>query len=176
MKLGLKIATLIFFVSGIVFFVGYQSGYFFPNQGRVDTLPIESKNGNSVRIEKDGSIEDVPEDSLNKWLGSDSVKEFGKGVEFVAVPEQEIAEPTDEEALRMYSSKSLVIQRRIEYPKPYFRTIQQLIFKQEKQKKRILPSSKSGPVDVDLDLIFPKYGRPEMTTPTQWPSLIDTLK
>lgn len=103
MKLGLKIITLLFFISGIVFFVGYQSRYFFPNE------PNESVTPNEEMIKS--SIESDIEDSRT----GDTVileEEKDRAPKVVAKKQEEQAEELTPNQIRAYSSKSVHVQFR----------------------------------------------------------------
>jgi hypothetical protein len=113
MKLIIKIATLLLFISGIVFFVGYQSGYFFPATTKEPSTP----GRNEIKSAIESAIVDTDttnEEKIDTIAVAPSVKTItqnGRHVPKKRTTEQkEEVKEVDLNKLRMYSSKSLVVQ------------------------------------------------------------------
>lgn len=121
MKLGIKIATLLFFISGIVFFVGYQSGYFFPVEKpivhkssepemeslveadvmEVDTVKIDTSD--AVTVESAARIAASPR--RNEFKTSISKQESKSKHELLKLEE---LKQSNKSKLRISSSKSVI--------------------------------------------------------------------
>lgn len=111
MKLGIKIATLIFFISGLVFFVGYQSGYFFPNETQESNELIE--------MDPNSSVEAIDADEDTVRTDSTIFKAEPKLAETEtkkALPKTVTLDEVSNESLRMYSSKSAPVHIRKLHP------------------------------------------------------------
>lgn len=106
MKLGIKIATLLFFISGLIFFVGYQSGYFFPNETNTSKpAEPETSTTDEPEVSQDtlqaGNEDSITVDTASKLAETKPVQTKPKTVE---VKE---AEPRK---LHMFSSKSAIVE------------------------------------------------------------------
>ena len=106
MKLGIKIATLLFFISGLIFFVGYQSGYFFPSETNT-SKPVEPDTSTTVEPEvsqdtlQAGNEDSIVVDTASKLAETKPVQTKPKTVEVKEV------EPRK---LHMFSSKSAIVE------------------------------------------------------------------
>ncbi len=108
MKLALKIATLIFFASGIIFFVGYQSGYFFPDAPQESNESVEKETSPTVEsVQKDtdtlkaDNTDTITPDSASNLAKTKTRTTESKKVEFKQFRDEKV---------RMFSSKSAIVE------------------------------------------------------------------